>query len=244
MLEAGETYQGEFFQGLKHGFGEWRKFNSKFSYIGMWSNNLPEGYGKMTMENGDSFEGHFRLGLKHGSGIEHFSNGGSFTGIYKNGQPNGVGQLILADGTRYEGFLKQGIFDGKGQFHASLNPDLKFTNKLGGYVTAGKGSSENVPGSKYSGHFKDGLYHGEGRLELPNGTVYEGGFYAGKKQGHGHWTIPSAMDIDKRTLIKADISGDLAGDALEGKGRTSWGGVVQYTGEFRNNRRHGRGVLV
>ena len=88
---------------MRHGFGLWGKRNSKFEYSGMWSNNRPEGYGKLTTHAGDTYEGNFVYGLKHGTGVEMFAEGGSYIGNYKNGIPEGHGKLIDKDGTVFVG---------------------------------------------------------------------------------------------------------------------------------------------
>lgn len=82
-----ETYTGEWYQGMRHGYGAWAKAGSLFHYSGMWSNNKPWGYGILKSHGGDVYEGLFKNGFKHGTGVESYKDGGSFIGNFRDGLP-------------------------------------------------------------------------------------------------------------------------------------------------------------
>lgn len=58
-------YEGEWFNGLRHGSGTWRGVKGD-SYVGEWCNGKPEGFGVHEYPNGDRYEGYFKACLKHG----------------------------------------------------------------------------------------------------------------------------------------------------------------------------------
>ena len=61
----GETYDGEWIQGCKNGFGIWKGiFND--SYMGEWRDNKVWGYGVHQWTNGDKYEGEWARSLKNG----------------------------------------------------------------------------------------------------------------------------------------------------------------------------------
>ena len=99
----------------------------------MWSNDRPEGYGKLTTRTGDIYEGTFVFGLKHGTGVEKFSDGGSYIGNYKDGLPEGHGKLIDKDGTTYVGQFRNGKKHGNGQWRLAIQlkvRDAEFKGQL------------------------------------------------------------------------------------------------------------------
>ena len=108
-----------------------------------------------------------------------------------------------------------------------------------------------------------GLFHGAGRAVFKSGAVYEGTFERGLMHGAaGRLTFPDGVEW----------SGSMAGGAIEGSGTYRWpvagggvaeysgavgrgglrhglgtltlaGGAVEYAGEWRLGKRHGRGLL-
>ena len=109
-----EKYSGEWFQGLKHGYGIWVR--DRFSYGGFWLNNEPHGYGILRYDNGDLYEGKFAFGLKQGTGQEQLIDGTKYIGHFRGGLYDGYGQLTKPEGESYVGQFKKGKMDGRGHW--------------------------------------------------------------------------------------------------------------------------------
>ena len=52
----GDTYKGQYYQGLKSGFGELTTTKGE-GYIGEFQNDLKHGKGRLVFANGDLYEG-------------------------------------------------------------------------------------------------------------------------------------------------------------------------------------------
>ncbi len=87
-------------------------------YVGELSNNLPNGYGKLTYPNGNRYVGEFNNGTPNGNG-ELITAEGRYRGTIVNGLPNGFGITKNNDGSLYEGEHKEGQFDGRGKLTLS-----------------------------------------------------------------------------------------------------------------------------
>jgi len=88
----------------------------------------------------------------------------------------------------------------------------------------------------YEGPCVNGLAEGQGRA---GGTAqYEGGFKAGRKDGHGVKTWPNGDRYD----------GDFVDGKKEGRGTYTWGRGKwegeRYEGEYRNDKRDGTGTYT
>ena len=75
-------------------------------------------------------------------------------------------------------------------------------------------------------------YTGFAYYQYPDGSVYEGEFVAGKRQGNGHQILPSDEEYE----------GEWHQDQREGQGAIIVPDHSIYTGTFRNNRRAGFGI--
>ena len=104
-FENGTRYEGEFFEGIKHGLGTMYLDNGIF-ISGTWINDeidiTKTYYGKMTFGNGDYYIGECLNGVRHGYGIGYFPSiyeGCKWEGEWRNDSAYGVGKLTLEDGS-------------------------------------------------------------------------------------------------------------------------------------------------
>lgn len=108
MWRNGEIYEGEFYEGLKEGFGTWKESKTGASYVGEWKRSRPNGYGIFISEvdpsKGTKYEGEWKNGLKHGPGTEQYRDSGDvYVGHFNNGKAEGEGKYIWNSGSVYEG---------------------------------------------------------------------------------------------------------------------------------------------
>lgn len=57
-----DEYNGEFFEGKRHGEGKFTSFESKFIYFGAWKAGKQSGLGTLKYPNGKSKKGFFSQG--------------------------------------------------------------------------------------------------------------------------------------------------------------------------------------
>ncbi len=67
ILPSGETYKGQFRNGVPHGYGE-ATYRDHSSYLGEWKNGFKHGKGCLYWPGGHQFEGRWDMDLRHGYG--------------------------------------------------------------------------------------------------------------------------------------------------------------------------------
>ena len=73
------TYQGDFFENMKHGYGELNEFKMNTNYQGQWYYNK-----------------------RHGQGIQRYSDGSAYTGDWIRDKRQGHGEMEYLDGSYYD----------------------------------------------------------------------------------------------------------------------------------------------
>ena len=146
----------------------------------------------------------------HGKGIFEYENGDVYYGTFAAYMRHGTGicayNVSEAGGNptafrKYDGEWSLDLFDGKGE--------LEFAD-----------------GTKYKGHFKEGVLHGEhpSRQTFPNGSFYEGQFILGKREGRGAW-----MDVNTRGTT---YLGSWVANQMHGQGILEMNDGYMYNGTF------------
>ena len=101
------------------------QFDNGDTYEGSWSQGKKHGTGKMTYRNGDIYDGSWENDMKHGHGVYTWSNGCMYDGDYKNDKRNGTGSFKNWTGTiyndeqwtgEYYGLHENNVFEGYGKF--------------------------------------------------------------------------------------------------------------------------------
>ncbi|KAK2576332.1 hypothetical protein KPH14_005693 [Odynerus spinipes] len=139
----GWMYEGDWFDGRKHGYGVLSKISKDGSirkvYAGDWITGKKNGFASYWYENGDYFEGYFYRDKRHGYGRMWYKNCDYYQGFWKDDLPNGKGMLVkgspprisnkkmfyvfldslflTGDGNRYEGCFTNGKRHGLGTFY-------------------------------------------------------------------------------------------------------------------------------
>ena len=152
LVRHGYTYEGEFVNGHKHGYGRyiWDDGNV---YTGEWRDDLIEGYGTHVWKCGDIYSGNWLNNCKHGYG--------------KHTWGEGVGKK-----DNYEGYWKDDIQDGDGIY--TWNDGRIYRGSWNNHLCHGQGHLEFPDGSSYDGEWKNKYRHGQGKQIWMSGRVYEG----------------------------------------------------------------------
>jgi hypothetical protein len=184
---SGDTYQGQFQNGLPHGVGKYT--GPTRTLIGDWEENTFSGYGRESLSvcpNSNSFrvyEGTFLNGSKHGYGRAITVAGGESVGEWNSGSQHGYARAVLSDGSTYEGQWKHGQPHGNGVLSYSRTD--RYDGEFEDGTQHGYGTRTYVTGEVYEGLFHKNMYHGYGVFTWPNGEKYEGYWVNGKRNGYG-----------------------------------------------------------
>jgi len=219
------TFRGTFWDGLYHG---------------------PDC--SLVKSDGTSYEGEFRLGLYHGAGklietvtVKDSSNKDDeemiYTGEFVEGKRHGTGLQLIRPAL------------GK-TVPRHINQDAGCESTYSGQWAYGEKDGEGVEqladGEMYSGRYCKGRRHGPGMLTSPNGTVHKGTWTGGSTKNGPGWKVSYP---DGRTYEGCCSAGEPHGlgtmhyPSSSSRSYLGTGGAV-YKGEFRQGRRHGKGILV
>jgi hypothetical protein len=191
-LPNGDKYEGEFKNGLFHGWGIYTYRNGD-RYEGEFRDDMKNGRGTYQYRNGDKYIGEFKNDVKEGRGTFFFASGDKYIGEFAGDMMNGKGVMFYKNGDRYEGEFKNGMKNGNGKF-IFANGDV-YMGEFKNDVREGKGTYIWADGGKYIGEFKNGKRHGYGRRIYPDGSEYIGEFKEGKKHGKGICRFPSGAEV-------------------------------------------------
>jgi len=170
---------------------------------------------------------------------------------------------IETNSSTYTGELLDNDITGYGEFKTKLNNNLDFQIEQQGLWNNGKfisgyastvyqdggiykGDTTNgIPDgkgifiwsdkSKYNGFFKNGKKDGYGVYTFKDGSVYAGNYKDDKKDGYGELYIKS-KDIYYKGEFKDGVFNGLGELYIQDK--------VTYIGKFKNNKPHGRGIII
>ena len=150
----GERYEGEFKDGLFHGWGVY-VFQNGDRYEGEFVEDRMSGEGTMAYKNGNVYKGQFHNGVRYGQGLLTFKNGDVYDGEFKDNVRHGQGEYKFANGTRYTGDFQNNQRHGKGRYRYPSNEE-------------------------FVGYFKNGQMDGPGICTYANGKQIRGIWKAGK----------------------------------------------------------------
>ena len=190
----GDRYEGEFFDGKRHGHGvqyfarvgksltgEFRKgkiYSGKGTLFIAKTNNLYKG----TWERG-LFTGYAEYDTVHSNDIYHFE------GSMVNGEKCGYGTLTYPSGQVYLGNFELDMRHGQGKVvcRSGNTAQGEFHKDR---LHNGTGTMELAHGLTFTGIWESGWWQGPGKLTTGDGLVYEGTYDRGRLCGPGYVTYP------------------------------------------------------
>ena len=225
------TYTGKWKNNMPYGYGTLTLSNGCI-YSGEWKNGEANGQGKYTDAYGNVYEGEFKDDKQNGHGTYTFANGDVYEGEWKDDHLNGQGKATSANGAVYEGEFKNNYFNGQGKL-TYANGDV-YEGEFKDGNRSGQGKLTYANGDAYEGEFKDGNRSGQGKLTFANGDVYEGEWKDNKHNGQGLFTSASGVVY----------VGEFKDGCFHGQGKMTWTDGSFYEGEFKNDRRDGQGIYT
>ena len=110
---SGRVYLGEYKEWLPNGMGS--LIGSEMVHVGNYEQGRREGVGLLYHEDGDLYLGYFKNGVRHGVGHTIFNTGNKSIARYSDGSKTGNGVFIGSEGT-YVGEYQNGKRHGKGYY--------------------------------------------------------------------------------------------------------------------------------
>lgn len=147
-FENGDTYEGEFYDNCRDGFGTYLWVNGD-KYIGSWVMDQTHGKGSLMWADGDTYIGDWYNGERTGKGLFAYADKTSYYGDFVIGSFHGKGTMKWPNGEEYYGDWKQNERTGFGQYTFS-------------------------DGTIYTGYFLNGEQHGHGKTTFTDGSIIEG----------------------------------------------------------------------
>ena len=272
-----ETYQGEFLDDLRHGRGTCTYADGAV-YTGEWRVGAPHGTGRFVYASGDVFEGELNNRRRERGKLRWAESGNEYDGEWQMEVPHGEGTLLYAQANvTHSGQWVEGLPHGRGERRdrgrgALWRGQFVARQAVGlegeGAVLHGEGEEllAGEQGERYAGHFDAGTRHGWGRLELPDGSSWEGEWERGERRGQctlleprgegvasytGGWAHGTRHGAGRQLEPDgSEYSGQWHRGVREGEGEQRAGpggagapGGEVYRGQFLADQRHGRGVL-
>lgn len=161
MEHGGMTsYEGEYLDGKRHGFGTYYYKDGNLCYAGTWKDDRRDGLGVSFRDSDHAL---------HVSG-------------WKDGHPEGLVTLFDSDGNlRYSGRMENGKKEGAG-VAVNGKDGTVFVGQWAGGEATGLGSAFDREGRLlYYGGWQDGKRHGRGtEFDINGGVVFDGEFRDGK----------------------------------------------------------------
>ena len=178
----GTTYTGELLNGFRHGFGKFESPKEELSYEGNWKNGLKNGYGVMK-KKGSTYEGNWKDGFIDGKGKLTWKSGNIYKGDFKMGKMDGNGYMIwFNENKKYSGEWKNNVQDGFGVeiWYESKGEHKYLFNRYIGEWKSGKRHGYGIfyysNGAKYEGTWKENNKDGFGIFTYGDGRKYIGLF--------------------------------------------------------------------
>ena len=223
IFRDGNTYEGDWVNGIMHGKGEYR-WRDGATYIGSFEENEMTGQGRLVWPDGSVYEGHFVRGVRHGEGTMKLTSLPSFyQGGWCNGKRQGKGILY------YDGEEKQSYYDGEWQSGKRH----------------GSGTLCYASGNTYVGEWQNDTKSGRGKMSWKSlNEVYEGNWADDKPWGSGEhvWLGERAeFAVTERQMCNR-YTGEFVNGLRCGQGTFFFSNGSRYIGQFKNNQKHGQGV--
>jgi hypothetical protein len=161
--------------------------NKGCKYIGDWSNDKFNGYGRFIDVQGNIYEGIFENNLMKEGKYETLNGMYLYKGSWLNGKKHGYGKETTNE-IEYTGQFIEDLKHGKGNINLKFQEE-KYEGEFSNGEITGKGTYYWKNGNTYTGQFLKGKIHGKGLYKWNDGGEYEGSYEHGVKQGYGRYKM-------------------------------------------------------
>jgi hypothetical protein len=155
-------------------------FTNEIIYEGDFKNGIKHGFGKLSFANSDYYEGDFIDNKRTGKGKYFFKTGGIYEGDFFENKRHGHGLLNIR-GNIYDIDFKDGVMGDYGKVTYS-NGDF-YEGELYDIYRHGKGKMIYHNGDVYVGNWNEGERDGKGEMKYSDGVVYKGNWLNDERLG-------------------------------------------------------------
>lgn len=229
--KTGNTYDGEWKDGLPSGTGTYNWKSSGDLYVGDFIAGNPKGQGKLTQKDGTYFEGLFTNGNCTGKAKIYFRS------IFYDEDSKAIDTYGL-----YEGDISSNKPNGNGKFTASKCIEYTETD------TNGIEKKSQLPEFSYTGAWQNGQKAGEGTLVSIASSEYYISIttYTGAFQNDMYEAEKATLNISYNyDFLFYNYVGGFKSGKYHGSGKLVSSGEGEsyvYEGQFLNHQFHGLGV--
>uniref|UniRef100_A0A3Q2GD55 Radial spoke head 10 homolog B n=1 Tax=Cyprinodon variegatus TaxID=28743 RepID=A0A3Q2GD55_CYPVA len=173
-------------------------------------------------------------------------DGSTYTGEVLRGIRHGLGTYQCAkEGVSYTGQWHHGKRHGKGTVFYNKDRTSWYKGDWVMNRIEGWGQRRYPSGNTYTGEWRNNLKHGEGRMIwITLGQEYAGNWQNGVQNGYGTQTWLVNAKEGAEYVRDNQYEGDFLEGRRQGKGTFYYAGGAIYTGEWRNDKKHGKGKLT
>ncbi|KAG5236740.1 protein ACCUMULATION AND REPLICATION OF CHLOROPLASTS [Salix suchowensis] len=136
-------------------------------YRGRCQGGLPEGKGRLILQDGSMYDGMWRYGKRSGPGIFYFSNGDVFQGSWRDDVIHGKGWFFFHTGDRWFANFWKGKANGESRFYSKFG-DVFFGHFQDGW-RHGHFLCIDVDGARYDETWEEGVLVSREKLDSDNG---------------------------------------------------------------------------
>lgn len=213
-------------------------------YTGAYSNGMFEGKGLFRWKDGVQYEGDFKKGYVEGEGEYNWLDGSTYSGSLVYFKRQGTGNFRGSSGQVYQGTWKNGLRDGTGTLFYDEAQTVSYKGEWRGGRRHGFGVMTYPSGNSYEGEWRDDKKCGRGVLVwLDRNEVYIGQWEHDLANGDGehYW---GEGPLPQKTIQRQTCNfyrGSFKDGKRNGNGTFFYANGSQYTGEWRDNTKHGQG---
>jgi len=165
--------------GMPYGYGRLEYTEEDEIFEGEFSHGFWMGQGRcIYKKTGEDYSGFFLNTIRHGHGVTKYKDGRVYDGTYSHGDIV-EGKMMYVDGASYLGQFSQGLRHGRGIYSTS-NRDVDkvvFHGEFRNDQIHGSGVLTLPDGSRFIGHWKNGVREGFGQEVHPNGSIIRQGMW-------------------------------------------------------------------
>ncbi|WP_017659294.1 MORN repeat-containing protein [Baaleninema simplex] len=206
---------------LETGSGYGRcNYGPGISYIGTYSDYLPNGRGIYTLSDGTRYEGEFVDGALEGQGRLILPSDARYEGVFRNGAIR-QGTAFYPNGDRYEG-----------QFGVTSRTEVVTENIIVDLNVAGRPILEPRETTR---QFDRSQPDGQGTYTFANGNRFVGEFFAGEPFGQGTFYHSTGTVCEGYFYTRNFDAENATCNYPDGR---------RYVGELRQARPHGTGTMT
>ncbi|XP_078612753.1 radial spoke head 10 homolog B-like isoform X2 [Branchiostoma floridae x Branchiostoma japonicum] len=240
-----EAFEGEKLRGLYEGDGV-AKFAGEHVYEGQFTEGLMHGRGRYTWADGIVYEGDFYMNSVTGTGMYRWKDGSTYEGEVYEGLRHGQGTFKCSTKPCwYSGQWHMGRRHGHGVMYYSEDGASFYEGDWVQGIKQGWGRRVYKSGNVFEGQWMNNQRHGQGTMIWHSlNQRYEGTWENGVIHGFGTHTWFLKRVPGSQYPMRNEYTGEFVNGVRHGRGKFLFAGGAVYDGEWEDNKKYGWGVFT